>query len=213
MDGFTIPERDQGRVMKEEWERLVWGFLRSLRVPGYSTGGRAASESMPPDLYLSTPYYGRFLYRAEQSLIAGGFVTAEELANPDGPISIPEIPGFEPLGPAEALRRFARDTTAELEATVPPLFSVGDEVIVKNEHPAGHTRVPRYVRGHRGRVHRHHGVHKFQDDVGEKDVGQQHLYTVMFTGPELWGSRAHQQDRIYAELWDYHLKPAAQGEN
>lgn len=209
MDGFTIPERDQGRIMKKEWERQVWGLLRSLRIPGYSTGGRAALESMPPDLYLSLPYYARFLYRAEKSLIARGFVTEAELANPDGPLTMPNLPDFVPPDPDETLARFSRDASSELDATVPPLFEVGDNVIVKNEHPAGHTRVPRYVRGHHGVVHRHHGVHPFQDDVDGQDVGQQHLYTVMFTGAELWGSRSHPKDRIYAELWDYHLKPAS----
>lgn len=209
MDGFTIPERDQGRILKEEWERQVWGLVFSLGVPGYSSGGRAGIESMPPDLYLNTPYYARWLYRAEKSLIAGGFVTEAELANPDGPVTIPNIPNFMPRRPDETLTRLANDNSSELEATVPPVFAVGDDVIVKNEHPVDHTRVPRYVRGHHGIVHRHHGVHEFEDHVDGKDVGQQHLYTVMFTGPELWGSRAHPNDRIYAELWDYHLKPAA----
>ena len=36
MDGFTIPDRDQGRIMKEEWERQVWGFLRSMKMVNYS---------------------------------------------------------------------------------------------------------------------------------------------------------------------------------
>jgi hypothetical protein len=35
------------------------------------------------------------------------------------------------------------------------------------------------------------------------------LYTVKFTGAELWGSRAHPKDVIYAELWDYHLQDAS----
>ncbi len=209
MDGFTLAERDQGRILKTEWERQIWGLLRSLRIPGYSTGGRAALESMPPELYLGLPYYARFLWRAEKSLIEGGFVTEEELANPDGPVTMPDIPNFVPPGPEETVARFAQDSSAELVAEVPALFAVGDGVIVRNEHPAGHTRVPRYVRGHQGVIHRHHGVHHFQDDVGGQDVGQQHLYTVMFTGPELWGSRAHVKDRIYVELWDYHLKPAS----
>lgn len=25
MDGLTIPERDQGRILKEDWERQIWG--------------------------------------------------------------------------------------------------------------------------------------------------------------------------------------------
>ncbi len=210
MDCFTFRERDQGRILKEEWERQIWGLNFAVRgVPGYSSGGRAAIESMPPELYLSTPYYARSLYRTEKSLIAGGFVTEAELADPDGPVTMPNIPNFAPRTPAETLTRLANDDSSELDAEVPPLFNVGDAVIVKNEHPKDHTRVPRYVRGHHGVVHRHHGVHYFEDHVGGQDVGQQHLYTVMFTGPELWGSRAHPNDRIYAELWDYHLQPAA----
>jgi len=122
---------------------------------------------------------------------------------------MPNIPNFRPSSPAEVVARLARDSSEELEAEVPPLFSVGDAVIVKNEHPSGHTRVPRYLRGHHGVIHRHHGVNEFQDDVGDKDVGQQHLYTVRFIGSELWGSRAHSKDVVYAELWDYHLDAAA----
>ncbi len=210
MDGFTIPERDQGRILKKEWERQSWGMRFAVRgTPGYVPGGRAAIESMPPDFYLNTPYYALRMYRVEKALIAGGFVTEAELADPDGPITMPNIPDFQPGNPAEPIARLASDDSRELEAAVPPLFSVGDDVIVKNEHPKDHTRVPRYVRGHHGIVHRHHGVHRFQDHVDGKDVGQQHLYTVMFTGPELWGSRAHPKDVIYAELWDYHLQPAA----
>ena len=68
--------------------------------------------------------------------------------------------------------------------------------------------MPRYLRGRRGVIHKHPGVHRFQDEV-EEDVGQQHIYTVKFTGPALWGSRAHPNDVVYAELWDYHLQAAS----
>jgi len=209
MDGFTIPERDQGRILKKEWERQYWGMRFAARgLPGYKSAGRAGIESIPPVLYLNTPYYGRMLIRFENELIASGFITEAELADPDGPVSMPNIPNFQPRGPAETLAGLAGDDSSELDANIPPLFVVGDTVLVKNEHPKDHTRVPRYVRGHHGVIHRHHGVHKFQDHVGGKDVGQQHLYTVMFSGSELWGSRAHPKDVIYAELWDYHLRPA-----
>ena len=29
LDGLTLPERDQGRILKEEWERQVWGLAIS----------------------------------------------------------------------------------------------------------------------------------------------------------------------------------------
>ena len=209
MDGFTIPERDQGRILKEEWERQLWGLVFAITAPDYRGGTRADIERIPPELYLTMPYYAKWLQAEEVALIRRGLATQEELDNPDGPLSIPEFPNHQPRGPEETLKSLASDDSSEIDADVPPLFSVGDSVVVKNEHPNGHTRVPRYVRGHRGIIHMHHGVHKFQDDVPGQDVGQQHLYTVMFTGPELWGSRAHANDRMYAELWDYHLQPAA----
>ncbi len=212
MDGFTIPKRDQGRVLKEEWERQVWGLAFGLDIPGYSRGGRAAIEKIPPELYLSMPYYARWLYRAEKSLIAQGFVTESELANPDGPIKMPNIPDYIPLSADEAVMRLTSDDSAELDAKVEPLFVVGDKVIVKNEHPTYHNRVPRYVRGRQGIICRHHGVHILEDQIVGEDVGQQHLYTVMFKAAELWGNRGHSKDRIYAELWDYHLQQAPDGD-
>lgn len=214
MDGFALPQRDdeQGPVLKEEWQRLLWGLVWSLRVPGISRGGRAAMEqTIPPALYLSMPYYARWLHRAEQSVLESGLVTVDELDNPDGPLAMPDIPDFEPPGPEIIVNGFlASDFSAELDVDLQPRFSVGDAVIARNEHPAGHTRAPRYVRGRRGTIHLDHGVHEFQDQLPpgvEREA--QHLYSVMFTGPELWGSRGGSKDRIYVDLWDDHLQPVA----
>ena len=211
MDGFTIPERVQGRILKEEWERQIWGLALSVwakPILGYSGGTRADIERIPPELYLTMPYYAKWLWAEEVSLLRSGIVTRDELENPDGKVSMPESGNFVPTTPAEVVAFMKGDASNEVPAEAPPSFAVGDEVVARNEHPAGHTRMPRYVRGRHGVIHKHHGVHHFQDDVDE-DVGQQHLYTVQFTGPELWGSRAHPNDVIYAELWDYHLQPAA----
>ena len=211
MDGLTIPERDQGRILKEDWERQIWGLALAVwakPLHGYPGSSRADIERIPPELYLSMPYYAKWLWAEEVSLLRSGLLTSDELDNPDGVTTLPYSGSFVPATPAEVTAYLASDDSSEIAANVPARFSVGEKVIVKNEHPKGHTRMPRYLRGRRGTIHRHHGVHGFQDDVAE-DVGQQHLYTVKFTGPDLWGSRAHPNDVIYAELWDYHLQPAA----
>jgi nitrile hydratase len=211
MDGFTIPERDQGRILKEEWERQVWGLALaawSKPILDYSGFSRADIERIPPELYLDMPYFAKWLWAEEVALVRSGLLTRAELEDPDGDLVMPDTGNFVPASPAEVTAVMAGDDSFEIPAEAPARFAVGDEVVARNEHPAGHTRMPRYVRGHHGFIHRHHGVHIFQDDVAE-DVGQQHLYTVRFTGPELWGSRAHPNDLVYAELWDYHLQPAA----
>ncbi len=214
MDGFTLPQREEneGPILTEEWQRLLWGLVWSMRVPGVSRGGRAAMEqSIPPALYLGMPYYARWLHRAEQSVLESGLVTVAELDNPDGPLSMPDIPNFEPPGPEIIVNGFlAADFSAEMDVDLPSRFSVGDAVIARNDHPVGHTRAPRYVRGRRGTIHRDHGVHEFQDQLPpgvEREM--QHLYSVMFTGQELWGSRGGSRDRIYVDLWEDHLQSVA----
>jgi nitrile hydratase len=208
MDGFTLPERDQDFPLREEWERLVWGLAVSVwakPVPGYGGGTRADIERIPPELYLDMPYFAKWLWAEEVAAIRGGVTTREELENPDGSLPAPEFGPWTPATPEEVAAFIRRDDTFEIPAAVDAGFSVGDEVRVKNNHPEGHTRCPRYTRGRRGVIQKHHGVHHFQDDV-DGNVGQQHLYTVTFTATELWGERGNPNDRIHAELWEYHLE-------
>jgi nitrile hydratase len=212
MDGFALRARDQGFALKEEWERLVWGMLlASVRIPGLPPGaGRRYIESIPPARYLAMPYYARFLEARERQLLDGGLVTREELENPDGPVTMPSLPGFVPATPEQAIGFLRQEQSGQLNVEAPAAFAAGDEVVVKNDHPAGHTRAPRYVRGRRGVIVRDHGVHEFEDDVAPGTaVGPQHLYTIMFTGPELWGTRGHARDRMHVELWEIHLTRAA----
>jgi nitrile hydratase len=155
------------------------------------------------------PSYARWLHVRERILIERGLVTAEELANPDGPIAKHELAGFQPASPREVLSALRRDTSSELPAKVPASFAVGDPVRARNEHPLGHTRAPGYVRGRSGTIDRDHGVHVFQDDLPPGARRRpQHLYSVMFTGRELWGGRGHARDRVFVDLWDEHLEPA-----
>ncbi len=210
MDGFTLPERDQDFPLHEEWERLVWGLAVSVwskPMPGYAGGTRADIERIPPERYLDMPYYAKWLWAEEVAAIRGGVVTREELENPDGPLTPVEVGNYTPPTRDHVVAYLRGDDSFEEPATGEPGFSIGDEVIVRNNHPEGHTRCPRYVRGHRGVVQNHHGVHGFQDDE-PADAGQQHLYTVTFTARELWGDRGNPNDRINAELWEIHLQPA-----
>lgn len=212
MDGFALVARDQGFPLHEEWERLVWGMLlASIGIPGLPAGaGRTYIENLPPERYLAMPYYARFLETREQRFIDSGLVTRGELDNPDGPVDMPNLPGFVPTTPQQILGFLRQEQSGQLNVNAPAAFAVGDEVVVKNDHPRGHTRVPRYVRGRRGVILRDHGVHGFEDEVAPgTEVGPQHLYTVSFTAPELWGSRGHARDRMHVELWEIHLARAA----
>ena len=211
MDGFTLPERDQDFPLREEWERQIWGIalaMWSKPVPGYPPMTRADIERIPPEIYIDMSYFQKWVWAQEVAMIRSGMTTREELDNPDGPVEPGQFGDFSPLTAAEIVAAVQEDDTYQVEATVDPRFQVGDEVIVKNNHPDGHTRCPRYTRGRRGIVQLHHGVHHLQDDQ-PADAGEQHLYTVVFTGKELWGERGHENDRISAELWEIHLSPVS----
>lgn len=209
MEGFTLPERDEGGVFAEDWEREVWGLLFSLgSVPGVTLPVRIALEAIPPALYLSMPLYARLLYIEEQAVLASGLVTPEELASPDAGLAAPSLPDFEPVGADAILDFVEQDASAQLATDVPASFSVGDSVVVSNAYPFGHTRVPGYVRGRRGTVAKDHGVYPFEDALpAGVERRSQHVYTVRFTGAELWGTRGHPKDVIHVDLWDDHLEP------
>ena len=96
--------------------------------------------------------------------------------------------------------------SARCDEAVAPRFRVGDRVIVRNLHPAGHTRVPRYVRGKTGIVDRDHGVFVFPDTSahGQGDKPQ-HVYCVRFAARELWGPSASEREALYIDLWDDYM--------
>jgi nitrile hydratase len=207
MPGFAPPDRSAEGAFSEDWERQVWGLLFSLSIPGVSTGGRAAIESIPPALYLAMPYYARWLYIQEQALLASGLLSPDELADPDGPLTVPDIEGFRPPLPEEVIGFLQQDASAELDENVPASFAVGDAVVAKNPYPYGLTRMPAYVRGRRGEIHRDHGVYPFQDALPPGEPRRvQHLYSVRFSSEELWGRRGHARDFVHVDLWDDHLE-------
>ncbi len=80
----------------------------------------------------------------------------------------------------------------------------------RNIHPAGHTRLPRYVRGHVGTVARVHGCHVFPD-ASAHDLGEdpQWLYVVVFDGAELWGADAEPGTAVSVDAFEPYLEPAA----
>ena len=123
-----------------------------------------------------------------------------------GSSSAAEIAAGRPLDAARARRagrsagRVGEDAAQRRpdepgRAAAPARFAEGDRVRARTMHPATHTRLPRYVRGHVGTVVLVHGCHVFPD-VNAHGGGEdpQWLYTVRFDGRELWGA-GHRPER------------------
>ena len=88
----------------------------------------------------------------------------------------------------------------------PARFGIGDAVVTRNLHPKGHTRLPAYTRGKRGVIEKVHGAHVFADahaaGLGE---APQWLYTVRFSGTEIWGEDADPTLSTSIEAWESYL--------
>lgn len=193
MDGFgPIPIEQDEPVFHAEWEGRVWAIFLTLlpRLRGF----RHAIERIPAPIYLTSSYWERWLNAMMALLVEKGLLTREELISRGTyPIALTQ----PAARPKEALRTAPRKTAR---------FRKGDRVVARNINPAGHTRLPRYVRGKHGVIHRDWGVYTFPDssvhNAGERE---QHVYSVGFKARELWGEGLPHRDTVRIDLWEDYL--------
>ncbi|MBS0523344.1 MAG: nitrile hydratase subunit beta [Proteobacteria bacterium] len=207
MDGFGAVEPEEHEpVFHARWEGAV---LAATRVMGAIGGwnidqGRYGIELLPPNLYL-TPYYRRWLERLEWGLVTYGYAGADEIAAGRAlcPGKAPPRGRFT----VDKVDRVTRRGTFTRETNSTAKFAIGDRVRARNLHPKGHTRLPRYVRGHAGVIERLHGCQVFPDSAA---MGQgenpQWLYTVRFDGRELWGADADPTLAVSVEAFEPYLE-------
>lgn len=205
MDGFgPIPIETDEPVFHGEWEGRVYAMNTAIGAWGKWNidAGRFGIEQMDPALYLASSYYERWLHRTENMMVEHGMISRDELEGN----SAPSGERTQPLTAEQIFERQRNNKSARVDENIAPKFSPGDRVLVRNIHPKGHTRVPRYVRGRYGVIDRDHGVFIFPDTnavfQGKKP---QHIYSVRFEAQELWGPDVASQDKLYLDLWDDYL--------
>ncbi len=89
-----------------------------------------------------------------------------------------------------------------------PRFKVGDLVRTKNQHPMGHTRLPRYARGKVGTIERYQGCFIFADSrAALKGDDPQPIYRVRFKHQELWGNSYPYKDSLSLDIYEDYLEP------
>jgi nitrile hydratase len=115
----------------------------------------------------------------------------------------------KPLRAADVAPMLARGTPYQRPAQTPARHQVGDRVRTRNDHPVGHTRLPRYARDKIGSIDRCHGVFVLPDALaGGRGESPQWLYTVSFTAEELWGESASPGLTVSIDAWESYLVPA-----
>lgn len=204
--GAVAPEPGEP-VFHHPWEARVHALVIASPTRSNIDAGRHQRELIPGPDYLRMSYYEKWFAGLCEMLLKSGLVSREELASgradPAGPKGQPRFAAAAVAGvlahPGSYLRK----------AGSPPRFAPGQRVRARNLHPAGHTRLPRYVRGRAGLVERTHGAHVFPDSNAH-GLGEDphHLYTVRFAAQELWGPGAPERDSVSLDLWEPYLEPA-----
>jgi nitrile hydratase len=206
--GKVEPEENEP-PFHEKWEGRVLAINRAMGYAGEWTidRGRYAREIMPAHLYLGSSYYQKWALSMEQLLIDHGLVGEDEFK-----VGHSLRPGKQLKRTLTAAdykkvlgrRAFSRPTNT------PAQYKLGDRVRMKNINPVTHTRLPRYVRGKVGTIVLVHGTHVFPDTVAHgQGENPQWLYTVRFTGQDLWGPESDPTVTVSVDAFEPYLEPAA----
>jgi nitrile hydratase len=209
MDGFGKVEVEPNEPpFHQAWEGRVLAMQRAMGYAGawHIDDGRYAQETLPPRVYLAASYYWRWALGLQKNLLSRGFVTEDEIA------------AGRSLRPAKPL---PRKLTADVvhnnmtrgsyfrQQQGPARFKPGDRVRTRNDHPLGHTRLPRYARDKVGTVELVHGCHAYPDSVAsDRGDDPQWLYTVVFDGREIWGADADPTLKISIDAFEPYLERA-----
>jgi len=215
MQGFgPVVAESHEPLFHGDWEKRALALTLAMGATGQWNIdlSRSARESLPSAVYLGSSYYAIWLCALEQLMRERGLADADELR--DGQMRTPAKPVARVLRGTDVDTSLARGTPTERPAPAPACFAVGMRVRTRNMHPQGHTRLPRYVRGHTGTIALVHGAHVFADAHASQAQPPfmeqaQWLYTVVFAAQDLWGPQADATVQVSVDAWESYLEPIA----
>jgi nitrile hydratase beta subunit len=214
MVGFGAVDVDDDAQFHEDWERLVFVLNVIVQIEGVNNIDemRHAIERMNPTEYLAATYFERWLDALETLVVEKDVISGEELAARREAIAATEKP--EALVPerydeeiADRVREIFETAAAYDRSPQEPRFAEGESVRVRNIHPMGHTRCPRYTRRATGDIAECHGTFVFPDANAHGEERAEPLYSVAFPAAELWGPDAENPaDTVHIDLWEPYLE-------
>mgnify|MGYP003950530137 CR=1 FL=1 len=208
MQGFGPVIEEPGEAhFHAEWEPRVMAMVVLLGATEKWNidQSRHARETLPPADYLRFSYYRIWAEGAQKLLLSREMVTETELQS--GKVETPPAmikARLEKQQVGDALHSLGG--AADRLETDTPAFEVGQQVSTVNDHPLGHTRLPRYARAKHGVITKILGFHVFPDSSGnDKGDDPRWLYQVKFSAQELWGPGKNPRDCVTLDLWEPHL--------
>lgn len=209
-DGEVTPE-PQGIPQLGDWQARALALTLasgSLGRWGIDTS-RHAREKLAPADYARFSYFEKWISAMADLLVEKGVVSREELASgASGPADAEMVAKrLKAENVVPVMSRGSPYTRGEIA----PAFQPGQSV--RTRRPAanmlvdgGHTRLPAYAAGARGRILRHHGAHVLPDSAAH-GLGEspEPLYAVVFPAGELWAAPEHPGDEVVLDLWQSYL--------
>jgi nitrile hydratase len=206
--GPVQPEKNEP-IFHADWEKRALGLTLCAGALGEWNidVSRHARETLHPADYLSSSYYEIWTKGLEKLLLAQGLVSREEL-EAGRSLAAPKATR-PPLKAADVPARLAAGGPCDRPLDRAPRFAVGDRVRTRNIHPTGHTRLPRYARGKLGTIESRQGSFVLPDtNAHRQGEDPQWIYSVVFSGPELWGKDSDPTLSVAIDLWEPYLDPA-----
>jgi len=208
--GRTHPPRRDEPVFPEAWQSRAFALaLLSNRLAGGNLDTfRHALERLDRTAYLADGYFGRWLNGAELMLTENGLVAPAAIQARARKLRGEQVE--EPPAPEPATRNSAPAPAGTLRTVdAAPAFATGERVRAKNISPAGHTRLPRYARGHTGVVALVQPAFVFPDTNAHfQGENPQYVYSVRFDSRELWGADA-ESFALTIEMFESYLEKTA----
>ena len=197
---------DDARPFHHDWEGRMWGINEAIKGdPSWTLDWwRHVRELIVPVDYLTRPYFDQWAQVYAALLIDSGIASLEEVAR--GKARSPGHGDSPPMRPTDVraasavTESFRRDTGAR------PRFANGEAVKARSTGAAGHTRLPRYVRGRVGAIHAYRGNHILPDAKSRGRDEAEPLYTVAFAAGDLWPEAGARRDRVFVDLWESYLE-------
>ncbi|WP_331232397.1 nitrile hydratase subunit beta [Natronorarus salvus] len=216
MHGFGEIDVDDASF-HDDWERAVFAVEKLLRYQSiYGIDEkRHAIERIDPETYLNVSYFERWALGSETLLLENGTIDQNELraaVNRGDGINLVDDRATDRSGDGELVKLtrdgFRQDAAYDRDP-IEPQYNLGMRVVVRNDHPAGHTRCPRYVRRARGTIEDVRGTYVVPDEAAHGEEVAEPLYAVRFNANDLWNDDTD-GDAIYVDLWERHLKRASE---
>lgn len=212
-DGPITPEPEDVKFHADWHSRALALTLASGSLGQWDIDrSRHARERLAPTDYARFSYYEKWMGGLATLLVETGVVSREELAGTAEPSPSPLAD--RAMKPEKVAAALAKGAPVDRPSEVGQAFAPGDTVVTRrfaqNENVSGgHTRLPGYAAGARGKILRLHGTHILPDSNAHKvDEAAEPLYAVVFPAAELWAHPEHPKDEVVIDMWQSYLTAA-----